>query len=148
MKKRFSNNKGFSLVELIIVVAIMAVLIGILAPQYLKYVEKSRLQTDNEYIDSLRKACESVLADPSVDTDATSTITITNTSVTFTDTQDLATEVGKIVDIPAAGSTTKILKSNAYDSASVVINVLADGDGDGTADDPAVEYDASNPMIQ
>ena len=33
MKKM--NNKGFSLVELIIVIAIMAVLIVVLAPQYL-----------------------------------------------------------------------------------------------------------------
>ena len=40
------TNKGFSLVELIIVVAIMAVLIGVLAPQYLRYVEKTRLQRD------------------------------------------------------------------------------------------------------
>ena len=40
------NNKGFSLVELIIVIAIMAVLIGVLAPQYLKYVEKSRESAD------------------------------------------------------------------------------------------------------
>ena len=29
------NNKGFSLVELIIVIAIMAVLIAVLAPQYM-----------------------------------------------------------------------------------------------------------------
>ena len=40
------NDKGFSLIELIIVVAIMVVLIAVLAPQYLKYVEKSRNATD------------------------------------------------------------------------------------------------------
>lgn len=44
--KKKLNNKGFSLIELIIVVAIMAVLIGVLAPQYLKYVEKSRESAD------------------------------------------------------------------------------------------------------
>ena len=44
MKKM--NNKGFSLVELIIVIAIMAVLVGILAPQYLKYVNNSKVSTD------------------------------------------------------------------------------------------------------
>ena len=39
------NNKGFSLIELIVVVAIMAVLVGVLAPAYLRYVEKARRQT-------------------------------------------------------------------------------------------------------
>lgn len=43
MKK---NNKGFSLVELIVVIAVMAVLVVVLAPAYLRYVEKSRLQKD------------------------------------------------------------------------------------------------------
>ena len=40
------NNQGFSLVELIIVIAILAVLMGILAPQLVKYVEQSRRQKD------------------------------------------------------------------------------------------------------
>lgn len=47
------NNEGFSLVELIVVVAIMAVLIGVLAPQYIKYVEKSRATVDEDLADSL-----------------------------------------------------------------------------------------------
>ena len=38
------NNKGFSLVELIIVIAIMAVLAGALAPALITYIEKSRIK--------------------------------------------------------------------------------------------------------
>lgn len=42
------NNKGFSLVELIIVIAIMALLAGALAPALLRYVEKTRVRTDED----------------------------------------------------------------------------------------------------
>lgn len=54
------NNKGFSLVELIIVIAIMAVLVGVLAPQFMKYVEQSRKSTDIQNAEMIR---DSVLAD-------------------------------------------------------------------------------------
>ncbi len=40
------NNKGFTLVELIIVIAIIAVLAAVAAPQYIKWVEKSKISTD------------------------------------------------------------------------------------------------------
>ena len=60
------TNKGFSLVELIIVVAIMAVLIGVLAPQYLRYVEKSRLQRDNTSIGELANVVKMASAEESV----------------------------------------------------------------------------------
>ena len=41
MKKFFKNNKGFTLVELIVVVAVIAVLTAVAAPQYIKYVDKA-----------------------------------------------------------------------------------------------------------
>lgn len=51
-----SNNKGFSLVELIVVIAIMAVLMGVLAPTLIGNVEKSRESTDLQNLDTIQGA--------------------------------------------------------------------------------------------
>lgn len=40
------NNNGFSLVELIIVIAIMAILVGVVGTQVVPYIEKSRQAKD------------------------------------------------------------------------------------------------------
>jgi type IV pilus assembly protein PilA len=53
MKKM--NNKGFSLIELIIVIAIMAVLVAIIAPNLTKYLGKSKSQTDKTNLDEIKK---------------------------------------------------------------------------------------------
>lgn len=64
LKEKKLNNKGFSLVELIIVIAIMAVLIGVLAPQYLKYVERSRESADLDNYEIIINAIEIYNSDP------------------------------------------------------------------------------------
>ena len=46
VKKSKESVQGFTLVELIIIVAILGVLVAILAPAYTKYIEKSREATD------------------------------------------------------------------------------------------------------
>lgn len=49
-------NKGFSLVELIVVIAIMAVLVAVLAPSLLAYVERSRAQKDDSAMGEVTNA--------------------------------------------------------------------------------------------
>lgn len=56
------DNKGFSLVELIVVVAIMAVLLGVLVPTLVRHVETSKHQKDISAISEIREAIEIALA--------------------------------------------------------------------------------------
>jgi type IV pilus assembly protein PilA len=56
MEKEMEKNKGFSLVELIIVIAIMAVLVAVLAPVFVKYVEQSRRSRDIQTAAQIREA--------------------------------------------------------------------------------------------
>jgi type IV pilus assembly protein PilA len=60
MKK--TSNKGFSMVELIIVIAIMAILAAALAPSLIKYINKSRLSTDVQTGSTIASAINSALA--------------------------------------------------------------------------------------
>ena len=64
MKK--TDNKGFSLVELIIVIAIMAILVGVMAPQLIKYIEKTNVSNDVQICDSIRTAVKTAIMDPAV----------------------------------------------------------------------------------
>lgn len=49
-KKFINNNQGFSLVELIIVIAIMAILVGIVGTQVLPYIDKARKAKDIQIV--------------------------------------------------------------------------------------------------
>ena len=63
---RKNENKGFSLVELIVVIAIMAVMTAVLAPSLLQYVEKSRAQKDDSAMGELVQVVKLALADQNV----------------------------------------------------------------------------------
>ena len=74
MNKAKEDNKGFSLVELIIVIAIMAILVGIIALHVIPYMERSRVGKDQQTVDSVYNAFNNSLADESISENVTLTI--------------------------------------------------------------------------
>ena len=122
LKERKKDNNGFTLVELVIVVAILAILVGILAPQYTKYVERSRKSADAANLDNLVTAVKVSAADqvyaamiPASDSkNVVITITKDGTTITYDGaaiTADTATTTG-------GGAVFAALKEYAGDAWS------------------------------
>lgn len=75
------NNKGFSLVELIVVIAIMAVLMGVLAPTLIGNIEKSRESKDLQNLDTVYNAVNEALSSEAVAKERAAGMTATKLSV-------------------------------------------------------------------
>lgn len=129
------DNKGFSLVELIIVVAIMAILVGLLAPQYIKYVEKSRKSADASNLDEMVQAVQVYAADADVSSDDSKstnlaegdyTITIKGSGVTTT-----GDGITTAIESNVPDYTNIKLKSNKWGNGSngITANIHVDADG-------------------
>ena len=130
-KQKSLTNKGFSLVELIIVIAIMAVLVGVLAPQFLKYVERSRKATDVDNIQSVITAIQVYAADPAV-ASADKIVASKNATLTFatgglTVGGDNSTNVTKALTEASLTASNIKMKSEAYKSIVITITVDAEG---------------------
>lgn len=94
--KKKNNNKGFSLVELIIVIAIMAILVGIVGTQVVPYIEKSRKAKDIQKVSALCTDAMTAFSSNAAKLDASATYTITmdGSGVTI-DTTSTATNTGE-----------------------------------------------------
>lgn len=126
-KTKKLNNKGFSLVELIIVIAIMAVLVGVLAPQYLKYVDKSKKGVDEQMCDSLRAAIETTYLDPNVKHGAVETTTKKALGADATG-ESFWTEVYGIMGVSDAAGVKALLKLDPS-TAAVAVTYTLDSNG-------------------
>ena len=62
--KRKLNNKGFSLVELMVVIAIMVVLVGVTAAVILNYMDRTKYGKDMSALDSVHTAIKLYSGDP------------------------------------------------------------------------------------
>ncbi len=121
------NNKGFTLVELIIVVAIIAILATLLVPQYLQYVENSRIVTDVSAADTVERALNVLIADGTISGAGTITWDTASgdiTLATFTNAVAVATDLATILDVDAPTGTDP-----TFDFLVAASNIAREGDG-------------------
>jgi len=135
MKKALKklDNKGFTLVELIIVIAIIAVLAAVLAPQYIKYVDKARWSTDQNNASTLLHEVEVAIVDAGASGD---TITGGGKIVINADNTTPTTVDSDITDsLTEADSNWRTIKvqnkhsEQPTNSSTYTITIAADGKG-------------------
>ena len=106
--KKTTNNKGFSLIELIIVIAIMAVLVAIIAPNLTKYLGSSKTKTDDKNLDEVKQQVMNAISDAQ-----TNDVTVPTGSIKLQASGSAVTVTGgntsfnTILQTVLKGSTTK-----------------------------------------
>ena len=119
------NNKGFSLVELIIVIAIMAILVGVMAPQLIKYIEKANASADAQLADTVHSAVIDAALDPEVATDSSVSIPASTeivASAWTTGGDSFQKAVCEILGVTSTSQLSASLKSNGASAISVTIS--------------------------
>ena len=142
------KNKGFSLVELIIVIAIMAILVGVIAPQLIRYIEKANISADVTTLDSIRSAVTYAASDPkfATSTNSADTLPITGESygsISAPTLNDIATATvpttGKFKSKTHKGSPVTDVKVSINDKGQVKVELgtdfIIDFDGKVTSPD-------------
>lgn len=100
------NNSGFSLVELIVVIAIMAILAGVAVPTYSKYITKAKDAKVTAQLDEAKTAAFAVAAENST--------TVSSIEVTTTTTGSGASAV----------TTTTVMVNGSLDASDYFDTVI------------------------
>ncbi len=144
--KNKKNNKGFTLVELIIVVAVIAILATVLAPQYIRYVERARESNDLQIATNLIRAATVVASDPINNIPAGSYFVVrwdTSTSPTGPDPSN--GEGGITAEIRSGTSSVPPLTPAELDVMEEQLLTIMGGD---TTTDPGIIGDGESALSQ
>lgn len=149
------GNKGFSLVELIVVIAIMAVLVAVIAPTLIGKIEESREGNDLNTLGEVRSAVVNALTDEDI-----YKAVVGDNTVEFTISEDLTISDDIADSTKLKNELEEIIgtfewKSDACDGASITIRVDSNGkvyafikDGDGVLSTDDTTFEAGNAIAE
>lgn len=124
IQKIKNSNAGFTLVELIVVIAILGVLAAVLVPQYVQYVDRGRQASDQSSAGALLNAVQIALADPTITnitfTGGTHTVVMNGTNTTITGITNLDAALTPIVANWATTHTTST--ATGHTVYTIVVN--------------------------
>ena len=112
MKREIKKNKGFSLVELIIVIAIMVILGAIIAPQYFKHVNNAKKSSDIEQAARISSAISAEYANEQAKGTTTSKFKTYDSTVATP--VVVWTAVSEIKDVVGTVANSKVEPKNVF----------------------------------